>query len=188
MTLSPYTIILAGGQGRRMGGVDKGAINLGARRMVDEIVSRLEAQGARMKISGQAAYGLDIETIPDVTDGPKGPVAGLYAAYQHFEKSGETGFFTVPVDGPNLPHDLLSRLYDTDASTIAEDDAGRHPVFGWWRLYDLRAVWADIDMTQSISMKRLAEMVGAKCVRWPSDACFVNINSDDDLKTYLSQV
>jgi len=187
MSRALTAVILAGGKGRRLGGLDKGKIRLGKHRMIDIIAERLERQGAALQISGPHDYGLGVDIIPDRSDGPKGPVAGVYAAYRALENSQESGFVTLPVDGPNLPEDLLSRLYDAEASAFAKDDVGLHRAFAWWRMNDLRGVWPKLDFSQSVSLTRLSELTQARHITWVGDRFFANINTADDLAEYLSQ-
>jgi len=181
-------VILAGGQGQRMGGLDKGAIDLNGERMIDCIYRRLGPQCDQVLLSGHTDYGLGCESISDLKVGPKGPAAGLYASWTIFKATEAQGFFTVPVDGPNLPQDLIARLYCVDSSAIARDDNGLHPAFAWWRLADLGKVWAALDLDTSISLKYLARMTGAKCVNWAGKAMFRNINTPEDLAGYQNDV
>lgn len=180
-------VILAGGEGTRMGGVDKGAIELGSTRMIDVVSARVKNQGADLKISGRHDYGLGVDVISDLEAGPKGPVAGIYAAFQALQRTSDIGFFTVPVDGPNVPNDLLSRLYHAEFSAVARDDIGLHPVFAWWRFEDLRSLWTRLDFKDSISMKYLVEVTQAKPVKWAGSELFANINTANDLANYLNK-
>jgi len=179
-------LILAGGQGQRMGGIDKGEIVLGDARMIDVVVAKIERQGLSFKISGSHDYGFGCEVIPDLDPGPKGPVAGIYAAYQALKGSSELGFFTVPIDGPNLPDNLFDRLYDKGRSAVACDDIGLHPAFGWWLLEDLKAAWNLLDISQSLSLKRLVEISHARHINWADNTLFANINTANDLANYLN--
>jgi len=175
-------VILAGGQGVRMGGVDKGLLDVGGEQMVNRIYQRLKPQCDKVLISGSHDYGLGLEVISDIDTGPKGPAAGLYAASQNL--CGEAGFFTVPVDGPNLPEDLLTRLYQVECSSVACDDNGLHPVFAWWRVADLTEAWRALDVSGSISLNYLARLTGAKRVKWVGGETFRNINTPEDLSNF----
>ena len=126
-------IILAGGQGRRMGGVDKGLQLLGGKPMIDHVIARLAPQvveiiiNANQNLESYAKFGYPV--APDVTGGYAGPLAGLQAGLQ---AAGHPLVVTVPCDSPFLPLDLVARLAaaigDNDLA-VAKTGAQAHPVF-----------------------------------------------------------
>lgn len=184
MIAKPRTaLILAGGQATRMGGQDKGEVILAERRLVDHVTQRLKAQNCDILISGPQDYGLGVTMIPDCDGGPKGPAAGLYAAslYLKDTQADLAGFFTVPVDSPAFPNDLCERLYALNHSTIASDDNGLHPVFGWWRQVDLLRLWPHLDMSNSLSLTALAQHIHAQNSQWSGQNLFFNINTPNDM-------
>ena len=104
-------IVLAGGQGRRMGGVDKGLVLLDTRPLVEHVLERLAPQvGALVVNANQNAgrYGaFGHPVVPDAVGGFAGPLAGLHAGMT----AATTPFVvTVPCDSPFLPCDLVARL------------------------------------------------------------------------------
>lgn len=128
-------VILAGGQGRRMGGVDKGLELLDGEPMVARVLSRLAPQVAEVLINANQnleRYGeFGCQVIPDQVGGFAGPLAGLHrglaeAAYDLVA--------TVPCDSPFLPGDLVRRLRvpleraEVDL-TVARTGDQPHPVF-----------------------------------------------------------
>jgi molybdenum cofactor guanylyltransferase len=128
-------IVLAGGQGRRMGGVDKGLVELDGKPLVAHALARLAPQvgtiliNANQNVERYAALGAPV--VRDAVGGFAGPLAGLHAG---MTVAATTHVVTVPCDSPFLPHDLVSRL----ASALAKDDAQLavartfdqpHPVF-----------------------------------------------------------
>jgi len=186
MSSSHKTVaILAGGKATRFNGQDKGEILIDGQRLIDIIHDRLKPQSYDIIISGTDNYGLGFPVIADAADAPGGPVGGIYSIWKHLEGCDVEGFFTVAVDGPNVPTDLTARLYSTDTSTIAIDDDGRHPTYGWWRMEDLVCVFSDVDTSRSISLNRLAELIGAKEVHWEGDKNFTNINRAEDLYRFV---
>jgi len=180
------TIILAGGQSSRMGIPDKGELDLGGERMVDRVHFRLSSQCDNVLISGPRDYGLGLTFIPDLPDAPGGPLAGLYSVLSYCLKRPEKplGFFTAPVDSPDVPLDLCERLFDRDRSTIAADDAGHHPVFGWWRVEDVRRAFLVIARSNRRSMTGFAAICNCRYVTWPGKKGFINLNAPDDLAQY----
>lgn len=183
MSQTPKVVaILAGGKATRFGGQDKGEIILNNRRLIDIIHSRLRPQATDIIISGKHDYRLGLECVADSEKAPGGPVGGLYSIWQKLAPRNVEGFFTVAVDGPNLPLDLTDRLYLSTGSAIACDDLGRHPTYGWWRIADLARFFQDVDFQRSFSLKNLATDIGASDVFWPGERQFININRPEDME------
>ena len=116
-------VILAGGQGRRMGNVDKGLQPLRGKPMVAWVIERFAPQidevliNANQNLERYAALGHRV--IPDEIAGYAGPLAGLHRGLT------EAAFelvATVPCDSPFLPRDLIARL---DTVSAEEPDAGK---------------------------------------------------------------
>lgn len=126
-------IVLAGGQGRRMGGVDKGLQLLHGRPMVAAVLERLAPQvdeiliNANQNLGAYAAFGHRV--VPDAIGGFAGPLAGLHAG---LGAARHALVLTVPCDSPFLPADLFSRLFaqirDNDLAVARTGDQP-HPVF-----------------------------------------------------------
>lgn len=128
-------VILAGGQGRRMGGVDKGLVPLQGKPMVEWVLERLRPQVAEVAINANQnldqyrAFGVPV--FSDAIGGFAGPLAGLHAG---LAQAGCPLVVTAPCDSPFLPTDLVSRLADAlDANTadlaVAYTFEQPHPVF-----------------------------------------------------------
>jgi molybdopterin-guanine dinucleotide biosynthesis protein A len=126
-------IVLAGGLGRRMGGVDKGLQLLRGRPMVEHVLARLAPQVAEILINANQnleAYGrFGHRVVPDAIGGFAGPLAGLQAGLAEAKSDLVQ---TVPCDSPFLPLDLVVRLKkelkDNDLA-VAKTDEQPHPVF-----------------------------------------------------------
>ena len=126
-------IVLAGGQGRRMGGVDKGLQLLNGRPMIAHVIERLAPQvediviNANQNREAYAAFGHPV--VPDAIEGYAGPLAGLHAGLQ---AATQALVVTAPCDSPFLPADLVARLAsalgDNDLA-VAKTGAQAHPVF-----------------------------------------------------------
>ena len=177
-------VILAGGQSARMG-TDKAELpwppeevdGEGQGRLADHIYAKLSVQCEKVLLSGPQNYGLPIAHFADSPNAPKGPAAALYSALDPIGQA--EGFFTVPIDAPFFPDDLCARLYGPQ-SAIAADPDGLHPVFGWWLRADLKRAFAGVDLTQSLSMRYLAKLCGAREVMWEQDRLFTNINTKEN--------
>ena len=128
-------VILAGGLGRRMGGIDKGLQELRGQPMVHRVIERLAPQvdelliNANRNVERYAAFGHRV--VPDQIPDYAGPLAGLHAALSAAE---QPLVATVPCDSPFLPADLVSRLFSALTATNADLAVARtfdqpHPVF-----------------------------------------------------------
>ena len=105
-------LVLAGGQGRRMGGVDKGLARLRGRPMVAWVIERFAPQvgelviNANQNLERYREFGYPV--VSDDIRGFAGPLAGLQAGM----KAAHHPFvLMVPCDSPFLPLDLAERLY-----------------------------------------------------------------------------
>jgi len=126
-------IVLAGGQGRRMGGVDKGLQLLHGKPMVAAVLARLAPQvdeiliNANQNLEIYAAFGHRL--APDAIGGFAGPLAGLHAG---LSQARHELVLTVPCDSPFLPLDLSIRLQEKleeNDLAVAKTGDQAHPVF-----------------------------------------------------------
>jgi molybdopterin-guanine dinucleotide biosynthesis protein A len=128
-------VVLAGGQGRRMGGVDKGLVELGGKPMIAHVLERFRPQVAELLINANQnaeRYGtFGYPVVADAVGGFAGPLAGLHAA---MAQATHSLVATVPCDSPFLPFDLVQRLMEGLKTNDAELAVARtfdqpHPVF-----------------------------------------------------------
>jgi molybdopterin-guanine dinucleotide biosynthesis protein A len=179
-------IVLAGGQGRRMGGVDKGLQPLHGRPMVAHVIERLAPQvdeivvNANQNLEAYHAFGHPV--VPDAIGGFAGPLAGLHAGL-----GAATMAFAVavPCDSPFLPGDLVSRLMralgENDLA-VAKTGDQPHPVFSLVRV----AVRGHLEAFLAAGGRKIdAWYATLKVVEVPFDdeaEAFRNINTMDELK------
>src|SRR5205085_278080 len=128
-------IVLAGGQGSRMGGVDKGLQEFRGKPMAAHALERLAPQVDEILINAnrnaQAYERFGYRVIADEIEGFAGPLAGFERGLAH--ATGEL-VVTVPCDSPFLPRDLVARLRESlerENAEIAVAKTGEqaHPVF-----------------------------------------------------------
>jgi len=115
-------LILAGGRGSRMGGIDKGLQNFRGLPLALQTLMRLQLQSLppqEVLINANrnlAAYeSLGAAVWPDTLDGFAGPLAGFLTGLERCETP---LLLTVPCDTPLFPLDLIERLH---AALMAED-------------------------------------------------------------------
>ena len=124
MTISPDDItglILAGGRGSRMGGVDKGLQNHLGMPLALHALLRLQPQVGDVMINANrnlSAYeSMGVPVWPDALPDYPGPLAGMLAG---LEQCSTPWLVTVPCDSPNFPLDLVARLAAAAAEAQAE--------------------------------------------------------------------
>lgn len=179
----PIVCILAGGQSTRMGGIDKAIITIHGERMIDVVINRLRPQAGFIVISGPDDKATGLTCLPDDPAGPRGPTAALWSVCKwmnHYHPDA-TGFYTVPVDAPLFPSDLIARLTNPNVCTIARDTTSTHPTFAYWDTQILRSAFDKIGPGQNPAIHRLAEFCNAKQVLFGAGA-FTNINTPADLE------
>ena len=139
MLSSVTGLILAGGKGSRMGGVDKGLQAFRGRRLVDHVYERLAPQVGGVIINVNQNHEeyktFGVRVVSDAIAGYAGPLAGLHAG---LSVSKRPFLASVPCDSPFLPADLVERLYQRIDETGAELAVAKtgdqpHPVFSLMR-------------------------------------------------------
>jgi len=180
-------IVLAGGQGRRMGGIDKGLVNLAGEPMVAHVLARLVPQVAEVLINANQNLdryrALGHPVVPDAVGGFAGPLAGLHAG---LTRATCDLVVTVPCDSPFLPLDLVARLraaLDREGAQIAVAKTFHqpHPVFALVRRDVLPNLAAFLDAGgRKIDAWYAALRVVEVAFDDEADA-FRNINTADEL-------
>jgi len=181
-------IILAGGQGRRMGGTDKGLQLLRDKPLVAWVLERLAPQvdelliSANRNLEAYARFGYRV--IPDETGSIEksvekfaGPLAGLQ---QGLKEAAHPLVITVPCDSPFLPVDLAQRLYTAlnqqNAQlfqlAVAKTFDQPHPVFCLCR----RDVLPHLDA--------FLKTGGRKFDTWYSTLKVTEVNFDDEAEAF----
>ena len=183
-------IVLAGGQSRRMGGGDKGLLDLGGRAVIAHVIDRL---GCARAISANgdparfAAFGLPV--LPDAMPDYPGPLAGVLAGMDWAAAQGFGAIVTAAADTPFFPANLADRLAAAAvssgapialASGMTPDGLRRHAVFGYWST-DLRD---DLREALGGGLRKIvlwADRHGAATVAFPGADPFFNINTPQEL-------
>lgn len=171
-------VILAGGLGRRMGGIDKGLQELRGQPMVHWVVERLAPQVDELLINANqnseryAAFGHPV--VPDQIPDFAGPLAGLHAA---LSAAAHPLVATAPCDSPFLPADLVSRLRAALTAAKADLAVARtfdqpHPVFCLCKREVLP------------HLTEFLESGGRKIDRWYSTLNIVEVSFDDEAEAF----
>ncbi len=187
-------VILAGGRGRRMGGVDKGLVKLAGRPLIEWVLDALAPQVGALLINANrhreiyAGYGVPV--IADADAELNGPLAGMLSAL----RAARTDWIlTVPCDGPLLPPDLASRLI----AALASDDASLATVTERERIHPVYALMPvslepELSADLAAGTRKVADWVAR---RGPALAdfgdrpqAFSNINSAEDVARLTAQL
>ena len=178
-------IILAGGEGSRIGG-DKPMRLLGGTTLLDRAIDYASGLSDKVAVAVRDQQVGEVR-VAVIRDDPtiEGPLAGLVAALGFGRDEDVDAVLTLPVDMPFLPPDLADRLAEELANNhaaIATSGGHLHPVCGLWRTEAVESVPAYLASDRR-SLRVFAEAVGYVAVDWPSDPedPFFNINTPADL-------
>lgn len=115
-------IILAGGEGKRVGGQDKGLITYKDKTLTQHVINTVKSQcdeiiiSANRNIKNYQTYGYKV--ISDSADHYLGPLAGIAAALPHCKND---WVLIVPCDMPFLPSDIIETLSSGMSSDMIND-------------------------------------------------------------------
>ncbi len=182
-------LILAGGRGRRIGGADKGWLEVGGKALVVNALERLRPQVATVIVSAnrnlERYRSLDVD-VAVVTDDPSlgdfpGPLAGMLSALR---VTTTTWLAVVPCDAPGFPVDLAARLRAAvrqSNAAIAESSDGVQPTFALLRssLAPKLAAWL---RNGQRAAHQWFDSIDAVRVQFADNAAFANLNSPADFR------
>jgi molybdenum cofactor guanylyltransferase len=179
-------VILAGGRGRRMGGVDKGLVEFNGRPLIEHVIAAISPQVRTLMINANRnlvqyqRFGYPV--IADSLNDYQGPLAGFLAAMAVAQTA---DIVTVPCDGPLLADDLVARLLaarERDQAEIAVAHDGHR----------LQPVYALIPVSLQPSLQAYLQGGDRKIDLWYAQhriatadfsdlpATFVNINTEEE--------
>lgn len=187
-------VILAGGEARRMGGGDKGLVELRGKPLVEHALAALSPQVNTVIINANrnreryAAYGHPV--IADSRQGFQGPLAGMLSC---IEAAGTEFIVSVPCDSPLLPDDLVARLF----RQLSEEEADVSVAHNGDRM---QPVFTLMPTSLAPSMQAFLDGGGRKIDRWfeqhklavtdfsDKPECFRNINNPAELAQMEAQL
>lgn len=184
-----FGVILAGGQGRRMGGADKALLTLGGQSLAARARDRLAPQVEALAISANGDQArlmqLGLPVLPDAR--PQGPLSGVLAALDWAAEAGATAVVSVAVDTPFFPCDLVPRLClaaeaAPEGLAVASCGGRLHPTFGLWPVA-LRGPMRDWLAGGQAKVMDFTARHGAVAAAFPAAEPdpFLNLNTPEDL-------
>lgn len=182
-------VVLAGGQGRRLGGVDKALIELGGQSLVERVTLRLAPQVERLAINANGEPErfdpLGYPVISDREFDDVGPMAGVTSALDWADDLGFDWVATAAVDTPFFPLDLVARLSEIEGDKVrmaATALSGLHPTFALWPT-SIRREMRDMVQQGARRVRKVAEEFGVEVVPFAEQTPppFFNVNTQEDL-------
>ena len=179
-------VILAGGEGSRIGGA-KPLQLLAGERLIDRALRQAAGWSNLVAIAVRDPAQVEPVHVPMIPDVPEiaGPLGGLAAALRFVGGGGAEFVLTIPTDMPFLPGDLLGRLFAAigeHACALASSGGHVHPVCGLWRTSAVDRVDEYLAGGRR-SLKGFAQMIGCRKVAWPVEPLdpFFNVNTAEEL-------
>lgn len=188
MSLDRVAVVLAGGEGRRMGGA-KPLRPWRDGTLISQAVAAARSHAPTVAVAVRApaqAGGIEVPLLIDRPDIP-GPLAGLCSAIAFAAGEGAQAVLTLPCDAPLIPPDLAARLTDaltpSDGVAMAQSHGRWHPTCALWRA-GLGESLADYVAEGGRSLRGFAERAGLRLVDWgaPEPDPFANVNTPEDLR------
>lgn len=181
-------VILAGGQATRMGGKDKGLIELNGIPLIEHVIKKLSQQADSLYINANRnmeRYSSYAPVIRDQFPDYPGPLGGIHAGLANAEHDW-VGF--VPCDSPMINEDLVARFCaavqpDSDI-LVAHDGEYQQPVFTMFHKRVLP------HLTQFLARgERKIILLHNECHTHyvdfsDSPACFANLNTPEELAQF----
>jgi molybdopterin-guanine dinucleotide biosynthesis protein A len=188
MTSDITVAILAGGQGTRVEGQDKGLMALDGEPLISRVREGLRGQAGALLICANrnadryAQYGT---VVSDGISAFQGPLAGIAAALAACRSR---WLLTAPVDSPRPPSDLSRRLHAAavsgrSAAAVAHTGTRREPLFA---LYAASLSESAAEALQrDLAVWRWQDELGIVEVDFSAQAAdFLNLNTADDFSRW----
>ncbi len=177
-------ILLSGGRGRRLGGIEKGLAPLSGQPLIQWVIERIAPQVDELVISANhqadayRTFGWPVvaDTLPD----QPGPLAGILAATVDMQSE---WLLVVPCDTPFLPPDLVTQLATATGHTnhLARAVDPKQAHYAVMRLH--RRLLPDMaayltEGQRSIQHWQARHPCGE--ARFPDPSSFTNLNTAED--------
>lgn len=170
-------LVLAGGRGSRMGGVDKGLQTYQGVPLAMHAMLRLAPQVGHVLINANrnlAAYeSFGVPVFPDASSDYAGPLAGFLVGLEQCETP---YLVSVPCDTPRFPLDLVERMAGALEAANAEIAVACAPEDGRMRA---QPVFCLMRSTLLESLVRYTQQGGRKIDRWTAQHACVEVPFDD---------
>lgn len=190
--MKTYALILAGGQGSRMGGADKGLVEWQGKPLIDHIIGRIKPQVEHIAISANRNLEEYACRSPHVFADARqwhhlGPLAALCTAANDLQLAKADWLLIVPCDMPKLPQDLVERFLSVAKRTplcnafyVETPDRPQYSIM-FIRPQILQSTVPYLYAGMR-TIRGWLQQQRARAVNFDSDKYFVNYNTPEDLK------
>ncbi|SFR60801.1 molybdenum cofactor guanylyltransferase [Marinobacter daqiaonensis] len=186
-------LILAGGEGRRMGGADKGLVEWQGRPLVAWVLDAMTPVVSPVWISANRSHdryrGYSSRLVSDAAELRwQGPMAGLLAGLQAAASEGFDAVLVSPCDTPGVTPELFRALYRAyqaapGVPVIVSSGGRQHPLHGVYPV-SLATMVARRLKAGDRRVMAFAGAAGARSVSIEPESLLDNINRLEDGKAY----
>ncbi|KAB0464928.1 molybdenum cofactor guanylyltransferase MobA [Vibrio kanaloae] len=181
-------VILAGGQASRMGGKDKGLVELNGSPLIQYVIDKLSQQDVSITINANRnldSYQTFAPVVSDSFPDYPGPLGGIHAGLKN-AATDWVGF--VPCDSPQISGDLVERFCvavkeDSDI-LVAHDGEYKQPVFTLFHKRVLPKLEAFLERGDRKIILLYKECVTEYVDFSDAPNCFVNLNTPEELTQF----
>jgi molybdopterin-guanine dinucleotide biosynthesis protein A len=189
----PFGVILAGGQGVRMGGQDKGLLEISGRKLIEYTLAALKPQVSKIIISANRHLSeyqhFADHVVLDISPHNFGPLGGIFSVMAYVETAltqcSDVDLLVVPCDMPLLPSDLGARLGKAKINAhraVYVNDGNRPQPLCCLLPLSLKSQLKDYLQAGNRKVRQWFQTVDALEVDFSDEkSTFVNINSQEDL-------
>ncbi|MDN8601781.1 molybdenum cofactor guanylyltransferase MobA [Citrobacter enshiensis] len=178
-------VVLAGGKARRMGGADKGLLELDGKplwkHVADNLLSQLETVVINANRHRDIYQKSGLRVIPDSLADFPGPLAGMLSVF--LQEKGDW-FLFCPCDTPYIPRDLVARLkaQRSDAAVAWVHDGERdHPTIALVNR-SVQPLLQDYLQSGERRVMVFMRLAGGHAVDFSDQKdAFVNVNTPEEL-------
>ncbi|WP_367989106.1 molybdenum cofactor guanylyltransferase MobA [Vibrio sp. NTOU-M3] len=181
-------VILAGGQASRMGGKDKGLIELNNTPLIEHVLAKLSPQTENILINANRNQELYQQYAPVFSDEFRdypGPLGGIHAGLLN-APTDWVGF--VPCDSPQISNNLVSRFCEqvkpNSDILVAHDGEYQQPVFTLYHKRVLPKLEAFLKRGDRKIILLYKECVTSYVDFSDTPECFVNLNTPEELAQF----
>ncbi|MEV6239477.1 molybdenum cofactor guanylyltransferase [Lentzea sp. NPDC051838] len=170
-------IILTGGKGVRLGGVDKAALSYRDATLLDHVLSVVDDASEIVVVGPEK----DLPNVLWAREDPPGggPLAGLAAG---LEKITQDWVAVLAVDQPGITRDTIARLRNAKTNAVLKDDRTQW-LIGFWNAAELRGALPEDPRNQPLR-KTLLRLDPVEVSALPGEAR--DVDTPDDLDTLHS--
>ncbi|EKM0531422.1 molybdenum cofactor guanylyltransferase MobA [Cronobacter turicensis] len=180
-------VVLAGGRATRMGGQNKGLMQLNGKALWRHVAERLAAQVAHVAVSANrdldayrtCGYPVITDTLPDFP----GPLAGMLSAMQYLHSE---WYLFCPCDTPHIPADLAQRLWaakDACSAVWVNDGERDHPAIALMH-HSVKVPLADYLARGERRVMAFLREVNGCAVKFANKDDFANVNTLAELERW----